>query len=384
MNHSFIAPSSASVWVKCNAYPMMSATYPSEDTEATLEGSASHELGEALITMGTAIGMDKITDSVRDELVGNLDSSGKTVYSDEMFDAAWVYADDVVREYHRRDPLYATIQAEYRVHAPTIHAESFGTTDCYLYDSHMNDLIIWDYKYGMGVVEAFENWQGINYYAGLMDELQLDDQNLTVRIRIAQPRAFHRDGQIREWVIRGTDLRAYVTQLHNGAQRCIDSTPTATTGSHCKYCEARHACEPALEAGISLFEVSRETMPLDIGVGALSVQLAIVKRASEQLKFLQSAYETQITSMIKSGKSVPGWSLQPKFGRLKWDKSVSDVTAMGDMMGIDLRDPKVITPTKARAMGLNQAMLDAYSIKPSNGSELTPTDTKKSREVFSK
>jgi len=382
--HSIIAPSSAGIWGKpggCTGYVSMSAAYPElEDSTASAEGTASHEIAETLIQCGLAM---HVTDSIRTDIVGNTASNG-VVFTDEMFDAAWAYADDVLRESRARK---VTPFTEHRIVAPYIHAESFGTLDAGLYDEAQHELILWDYKYGYSVVEAFENWQGINYLAGLLDELGISgvtDQHTTVRIRIAQPRAFHQDGQIREWSILASELRGYFNILSNNAHISLGPDATTHTGDHCRYCEALHACPAALKAGLDMFEVTGVPLPVELTPQNMGLQLSIIQRARKQLEYLESAFEEQVKSSIRSGKNVPGWSVATRYGRKKWAKPVDEVIALGDMMGKDLRKPlEAITPTQAKSLGIDEALISAYSEKPNTGLKLTPDNKNKAREVFS-
>jgi len=75
----------------------MAAAYPEDgETEATREGTASHELAEALIAYAINV-PGTVTDSIRSDFVG-ASAGNRVVYTHVMYAAAWEYTDDLDRE----------------------------------------------------------------------------------------------------------------------------------------------------------------------------------------------------------------------------------------------------------------------------------------------
>ena len=216
--------------------------------------------------------------------------------------AAWVYASEVVRV--RKMYPNAHFALEQKFHAPSVHAQSFGTTDKFLYDEEARYLFITDFKYGFVPVEAYENLQMVNYASGIMDTYNIVDTEVTVVMTIVQPRAYHREGIIRTWTVNGAELRGHINKLHNKAHEALGPNPSCLTGSHCKNCETRHDCEAALKAAMNLYEVASQPLRLDMNMKDMGVQLDIVNRAIEQLGYLKTAYEERITAELKKGRSV--------------------------------------------------------------------------------
>lgn len=380
-SHSIISPSSASVWSKCTAYPTFSQPYQdNEDTEASREGTAAHELGEALIRLALAM-PDPILPSIRDTFVGQLSPNGE-VWTDEMFDGAWLYAGEIVRE-HKRYPgsLYGL---EGKVQSPSIHAESFGTIDHYMYVESIHTVKIWDFKFGYRAVEAENNMQMINYFAGILDTHNITD-DCKVEMTIVQPRAYHRDGPIRTWKTTGAELRAKVNMLHNKAQEALSGDTNCLTGSHCRYCEARHDCEAALNCGMDLYEVASKPIRTVMSFDDMGVQLDIIDRAIEQLGFLKTAYEQRITNELKQGGHVDGWSLSPKYGNLEWNVDLDQVLNLGKMMGVELEKPKaVITPRQAMDKGLDKDAVMALASRKKGTVKLTRKGDTVASKIFGK
>lgn len=388
MSHSILPPSSAGIWGKpdgCTGWVLMAQTYPeTEETVEAREGTASHEIGAEIITDAKTNNRHRTAK----DWVGTTASNG-VIITEEMYEAAKEYGDDVARTMRKLGVFGGPgLRIEQRVEIPRVHAINWGTPDCSIYHKPSNALYVWDYKFGFEVVEAFENWQAIDYVAGLLDELEIDghvDQFTTVHIRIAQPRAFHRDGTIREWKVLASELRAHINILSSNAHKALGPDAEFNTGSHCKHCPGRHACPAALKAGTGLYEVATKPVPVELSPEALGVQLAIVKRARKQLEYLESGFEEQAKGLIRSGSMVPGWSVEEGIGREAWAKPIEEVIALGDMLEFDLRKPvAAITPNQAKKLGVDEAVITAYSTKPRTGLKVVPDNGNKAKQVFKK
>ena len=361
----------------------MSQQYPeTEETPESKEGTASHEIGSRLIINQST---GNISNYAKD-FVGKSASNG-VIFTDEMFEAAAIYADDV-GDIMRSTGVFAgsNFGNEHRVEAKRINDHSFGTIDQFIFNHKTGDLYLWDYKFGFEIVEVFENWQLINYAAGILDQLGLDGlklEHITVHFRIVQPRGHHRDGTIREWVIKAIDLRAYFNILEMNAAEALGPNAIIRSGAHCRHCSARHACPAALQAGMRLYEVAAKPVPVELSHDALGVQLSIIKRAKKQLEYLESGFEEQVKSIVRNGSNVVGWMTEQGFGREKWNKPVVEVLAMGNVFEKDLKKPdEAITPVQARKLGIDDAVIKEYSITPNTGLKIVPDNGNKARSTF--
>lgn len=384
--HSIIPPSSAHIWGApegCTGWVLMSQQYPeTEETPESKEGTASHEIGSRLIINQST---GNISNYAKD-FVGETASNG-VIYTEDMFEAATEYTDDV-GDIMRTVAVFGgeNFGNEHRVEAKRINDHSFGTIDQFIFNHKTGDLYLWDYKFGFEVVEVFENWQLINYASGILDQLGLDGlklEHINVHFRIVQPRAHHRDGTIREWIIKAIDLRAYFNILEMNAAESLGSNATIRSGSHCRHCSARHACPAALQAGIRMYEVAMQPVPVDLSPEALGVQLTIVKRALKQLDCLVSGFEEQAKSLIRSGSNINGWMVEQGVGREKWNKPVAEVIAMGNIFEKNLKKPdEAITPKQAVKLGIDAAVIKEYSITPNTGLKIVPDNGNKARSTF--
>jgi len=272
--------------------------------------------------------------------------------------------------------------------APQIHEHSWGSVDLGIPDIRGNELYLWDFKFGFEAVEVFENWQLMNYAAGKLREMGVDghiDQFTKVHLCVVQPRAHHPDGPIRRWIVTASYLRPYFNILRTNAEKALGPNAEFHTGNHCKHCPGRHACPAALKAGVSLYEVAAAPLPVGLTPEALGVQLSIVKRALTQLECLESGLEEQVKGLLRSGATVEGWSVQEGVGREKWDKPISEVIALGEILNTSLLKPAdVITPKQARKLGVDDAVITAYSTTPRTGLQVVPDNGNKAKQVFSK
>ncbi len=358
----------------------MAQLYPeTEESPEAAAGTASHWVASEVLESYHIVGMSQTCQS----FVGVTAPNG-VIVTEQMVDGAELYVMDVLKICQERGLLQA-LRVEQRIDMPDIHELSFGTPDCYIYDPTAHELFVWDYKFGFEVVEAYENWQSLDYAEGIVDKLRfkgVQDQTLKITIRIAQPRAHHREGPIREWKTDGGQLRGYTNILHANAHKALGPNAMCNSGPHCKNCPGRHACEAALTAGTRLFEAASAPTPVELSTQALAVQLTLIKRARKHLQALESGYESQIEGKVRAGEIVPGWITEPTFGREKWDKPINEVITMGDMMGKDLRKVDLITPKQAIKLGVDETVIKAYSSKTRTGIRVVPDNENKAKQVF--
>lgn len=322
----------------------------------------------------TAAQEGTLAHAVAEGMIKAFQQSAEVVYpegaTDEMIDAAKVYAEDVINTMHETE-VYGGGHCitEARLSMPQIHEAAFGTCDQFLFAPTKHLLYIWDFKYGFGHVSPKENWQLMAYYTGIASMLGIngyDDQRLTVVFRIAQPRAFGKPA-IEEWRIKAADLRPYIVRMSNAAQKNLSAEAECKAGAHCKHCPAIHACSAALAVGVGLFEALSKPIPLDLSGDQLASMLDYVQYAHNHLGQLKEAIETQVKSTIQSGGNVPGYTLQKSYGRKSWTISPEEVLLIGESFGIDLSKPNVITPAQAVKAGIDEELVNQYADRSANG-----------------
>lgn len=376
--HAFLAPSSAFRWVRCALSASLEAAYPeTEASPASLEGTAAHWVNEMLLK-GTPVAPD-------------MQAPNGVAVTQDMLEGAEVVRDDIAARLGRNwsDLLFI----ERSVQIPRIHlTHNWGTPDYFAWappapNEDHDTLCVWDYKYGHGVVEAFENWQLLDYAIGILGDAYLPQTVL--ELIVIQPRAHHRQGIVRRWRIRAGDIGPYFQRLREQATLATSALPPPLpTPEGCANCRGRHACEALQRAGGYAADQGQAYGALDLSPHALGLELRALKRAQDLLNARVSGLEAQAVAAIKAGALVPFWMMESAPGRLAWDKPAAEVFVLGDMLGIKLqKDPEPVTPTQAKAAAkaakIDGALFDAYASRPAGAVKLVADDGSKARLIFS-
>jgi len=388
MNKSPLAPHNAATWVHCTGSVKLSQQFPRIETdkssESMLEGRAFHEVAQRIL--------ESFKDGVEGELVGRHElvdtlSRDNVLITDEIYDAALEYANDVLKFCNSNGSLRA-LQIEQRIELDGIIEGMYGYCDAWCFSKSTGELVIWDAKYGHKRVEAFENWQLITYAFGILRALGIDghaEQHIKVSLRVAQPRVFHRDGCIARWDVTASDLRGYFNTLIDAATESYSDSAKCVTSIECFYCPARYACDAFRDNTMGLIDQVGDVTGSSLSGHELSIQLRILQRASKQVKALLSSYEEQAIAQLRNGEQLPGYSIEQGKGRKRWKKDtpVDEIIMMGELMGVDPRKPVDLdTPTKLIKLGIDETVINLYSETPSTGLKLVEMSGAKLRNIF--
>ena len=361
--HALLAPSSAHRWVFCPGSVLLCQQYPElEPSPSSLEGTAAHWVAQQAL-MGL-------------EVTATVAPNGVEI-TEEMLDAVDVYVENI----RAVQATGGAVTVESRVEIPRIHPEhNWGTPDASHYYNYV--LTLWDFKFGHRHVDAFENWQMIDYTAGLLDR---HPETREVRIRVVQPRNFHRDGPIREWVITPKDLSVYFEVLRRSAEKAFNPDKARCfPNAGCRNCSAARACDALRNTSLFAIDVSGKPMATDLPDDALGLELRLLDHTIERLEARRLGLAEQAIARVKGGHDVSGYTLESSPGRKRWSKPVGEVLALGEMMGIDLAKPGVLTPAQAVKAGLPEELLGAYSERPMGEAKLVASDVTVARKVFGK
>lgn len=370
--HSKLPPSSAARRVACPGSRGLEERYP-EDKESphAREGEAAHWVASEMLRL-------------RSIPPGNA-PNGEPI-TEEMYEGAELYFSSimsVINNYGDLD-LLKLLHIEERVDISRIHPDCWGTPDCWLFAS--NELHIWDYKYGHGFVDVFENWQLIEYCAGILEKLGVNehqDQRIWVNFYIVQPRNYHRDGPVRVWGIKASDLRGYFNILEAKELEASQPIASCNPNPECAYCLGRHACEALQRSALSTADVTLLNTPWELSPASLGNELRYLRRAAELLDARITGLEEQTTSLIRRGERVPFFKLEQTVGRDRWKVDAQEVITLGEMLGHDLaKKPEAITPKQAIKLGVPEAVINSYIEKPHGSLKLVLDEENNARKIF--
>lgn len=339
--HAPLAPSAAVRWVPCPGSRHAEAQYPDTESEAAREGTAAHwVMAEVLLNFRD--GRDGPRSAA--EYIGRTAPNGLLI-DGKMADGADVIVMDVLKVCQQYGALQALL-IEHRVRMPEVHPDhNWGTLDVALPLAD-GTTYLWDYKHGHGEVKAEENWQLIDYAAGLPAAERCI-------LRVVQPFCYSSDGPVSEWVLYRKGLRErYIPTMRASAY----ATHTLA-GSHCRYCKALTDCVTARQYGLDLIHQMPLRLDKDMAAADRAVLWEQVKDGLPVLKELMGQLEDEVKEQLP-----PGYMVEVTKGRLNWSAPVPQVIALGQLLGADLGKPAVVTPTQARKL-VPAEMYDAC-VKP--------------------
>lgn len=220
-------------------------------------------------------------------------------------------------------------------------------------------LFVDDLKYGMKIVEAYENTQLLIYAGAKIATLANAPERVV--LSIYQPRAFHPEGIHRSWELTSTELSSYVRWIIERGQACQSPTPIATPGKHCDHCTARTSCAALAATNYAFYDVVEDTRQRHMNSEELARELDFLKRADEVLKARKSAVEAEAVERIRQGEFLPGWFMKPRKGNRAF---TVDPETIRLMTGVDPYDKKTVTPAELERRGANPEIVAKISRAP--------------------
>jgi hypothetical protein len=356
-------PSGASRRVACPGSHKLEGQFPQDTSDYAVEGNAAHWVATQFLTkVGWSI--PPVTPE-------------GTEITNEMIEGAELYTgfiQDKILPHNRH--------IEERMHIETIHPDCWGAPDCWGF-STPGELHIFDYKFGRRFVEVYENWQLIEYAAGILKNINGSlDHFLKVNFHIIQPRSFHPQGQVRTWSILASNLRPYFNKLEAAEHASTQHDAPTIVSDECSMCRARHACPTLQKSALKAVDVSGSSIVHNLNPAQLSTELRTLQHAASLLDARISGLETEALLLIERGERLPHFMASRGKGRQRWIASQEKIAEMAELYGVDITTPKLITPKQAIELGLPEKSVNKLSDKPIGALKLIPIDIKTADKVF--
>lgn len=390
-------PSGSLIWHYCHASHEMQEDEPDDESEDARIGTAAHWVGMDML-------MSYITPNAEiktpEDYIGTI-SPNDILIDEEMTDGVMIYIQDILA-YCNEHGLLRELKVEVLMRLDNIYFGMSGTPDCWVFNIRAQEIVVWDFKFGHGFVNVFENPQLLIYLSGAVEQTSVDPitNGLTYKLRIVQPRCFSSEGVIREWEIdpkQDKPLPSYIREIRTSAQRAMFGGAPKTPGEHCKHCLARYKCEALQKTSMNIIDVVNRNMPVKLSDNDLAFEYKLLKRAANLLKYRIGALEERVSINLRAGKQVSGYVLEQSHGRKKWKKEIETQKIIDDMAfwGIDVRKPDNLdTPTqvigklkkaiKKDNLPIDIDTIESYSEIPNTGFKIVEDTEIKARAAFAK
>ena len=398
--HSRFGGSKAERWMNCAGAPALCDTVPPiPSSKYAAEGTAAHAIGELCLTENT-----NPADYIGRRCNG-MEEAKPILCDEEMAQAVQVYVDAVRLARDENPGCVLLIEEKFVFDLSSADKdEVFGANDAMVYNPVLKKLTVFDYKHGVGEVEA-ENNKQLKFYAAGAALSHPDWPIAEVEIVIVQPRARNADDLeepgIKRWAMNPMDLLEFTAEIEAAVAAAKVKGAPLTPGPWCKktYCEAAATC-PAREQS-ALHEATLDYQNVEVVTPkALPVPRDIdTKRLGRMLKGFEilEGWIKQVRDyafgLLQSGVPIPGYKLVDKVGRRQWiddEQKIADyLIVMYDLDEDAVRPRKLATITEVERQ-LKGKILDkkvlkaaiedvelAFTLKESSGQTMAPDSDKR-------
>lgn len=365
----YLRPSKADTWGICAGFAKLctDVVAPIEDkgNDVREDGTATHWLSHMRWTN---------SNPALEPRVDSLAPNGR-VLTEELFRGA-----DEYLAYLLTWPGQAVLEQ-------TLPTASFfkgitdGTPDAYLVLPTSTRGRLADLKMGFRPVEVWRNKQLIVYGWTIMC---LFPHLTELEMTIVQPRAAHKDGTVRTWLVDRDELRALAAELQQAALNAHAENPLCVVNETCDNCAVGHACRSLAAAGGKGIETSYDATPHELTPNELAYELSKLQSAAMHIEHRITGLSAQAESLIRRGKRVPGFGLERRATRKRWrDDKAAEVEQVGRLFGADvLAPPKLQSPAKLRGMFPGIDIEAMYAEQPTGELVLKATDPLEAIKAF--
>lgn len=230
-------------------------------------------------------------------------------------------------------------------------------------------LTIDDFKYGFRLVEPEMNWTLIAHALGycLNNNVRPDK----IIFRIHQPRRFHPEGPLREWVIDYATLSELYWQI-DATLRSGDMT--LRTGPFCVNCHAAPNCPAWREASMNALDATSRFFTDNLSCGDISDELTLLEHANTIIAGRLKALKELATHKIANGDVIPDYVVEQKWGNRKFKVNAAYIKALTN---VSPTIETLCTPAELIRRGVDEAIVNMISERPNAGRSLVRVDANK-------
>ena len=341
-SHAILSPSSSYRWIPCPG-SKDGNLIPSENTKASLDGTAAHEQAEQILKTGHGLDDPNIPDSVRHYVRTVLErSEGATLVLHEVM-----------------------LQSK---EFPDLH---FGTLDTGIWFEDELELIVIDLKSGRGRVYAEDNTQLMCYINLLRDDPRFK-------------KAKHFTGIIVQDT--GPDIATYTTRQLNALKKQVAisaNTNERNAGGHCEYCPLIATCATAktyiTETATKVFDEYGDDFTPEVVADVMSVEDAKLFIEWERVaKKIAKLSKQHLRNMMLKGQKVSGWKLGVGLKNREWIDEIATVVELSarGLTNEQIYKTSLLTPAQIEGILGKKAGIDSLTKRDTKGVAAVPQRSK--------
>lgn len=356
-DHRAFSPSQAERISLCPGSHSLLKRVPAHlDSEYAIEGRKAHNILETALK-----------NKVRNAVDAHKDYS--TLCLEELPDSLYWAVDKALTYIYQILDLNpdAIMYVETFVDTPSEAApgEAGGWCDVAIYLPSRRWLLVIDYKHGVGVIKDVQgNMQIMQYGAGFLYEAdaKVDPNSLDgVTLVVIQPRAFHADGDIREWDITPYQLYEYLAVMDkNIAAALAENAPLVPGDVQCQFCDAKVECPARTALALSaigtqyrtVLEVTRDKLP-NIEMMDMEALSRLFLLGPLLIKWVEQGM-LRIEELTRMGYDIPNTKLVEIDPKRKWYGEPAQIAEkLAALIGCkpeDVYPPKLLGITDAEAL----------------------------------
>lgn len=320
MNHAIFGGSTASRWMNCSISTSLLNEMPRRPAGQAAEvGTALHDCCDTMIHNASKMPLDFL---------------GATIKGIKITEQHIRQLEIAIEAYEELSANFeGDIKSEQRV---VITDDTWGTADVILYNrEHM---IVADFKFGAGIVEAEMNDQALFYAVAARKTLKVSPK--TVELVIIQPEM---DPAIDRHTVPAAVLDAFEESIYSAIKASKAPHPTPTEGEWCKWCDAKLIC-PAKLGALQTLTLPNHALKLD-DVGALLLKIKALEDWAAQA-------EERIHHELEHGVPVKGWKLVNRRAIRQWKNESAAIAAFkkAKLKSDQYQITKLVSPAQAEKL----------------------------------